>query len=512
MEHNLAVLIDFENIVTGAEKEGLGRFDITLVFRRLKDKGRIIAARAYGDWGRYARFKTLLVEQGISMMELTSHGKQEKNRADIALVVDAMELAFTRPHLDTYVILSGDSDFTPLVLRLKELNKRVIGCGTRRSTSSLIVGACDEFIFYDNLVRPVPTTRPARPEPPARPETAPRVDPAARPLPAAAAEAEPEGGLDEEEPTRELGLEEAMDLLVECLEGVQADDPTPVAAGVLKNAMLRKEPTFNERDLNFPNFGRFLREAQKGGRVSLVKDVRSGSFLVDVPNRGTAEDPTPPTGEADPIVSETSPTVSRGDAFLLLRRTLTEMQTEEPGPLGASLVRLAMKQSNPSFDEHHLGYGGFGSFLEAAHEAGQIRLERLGSSGAYVVDVPLSTPIASHPATSAPPPQGERLASLQEESFALLVRILSAPPFENARAVHASLLKPALIKAQPSFSERSVGFGSFGRFLEEAAQRGYVRISAGRKAGGYFVSLTPNTARPVPAEAPTSAPEGDEER
>ena len=149
MERNLAVLIDHENIATGCEKEGLGRFDVRIVMRRLKDKGRILVSRAYADWGRWNRFKLDLVHEGVQMVELTSHGMQSKNRADIALAVDAMELAYTRSYVDTFVILSGDSDFTPLVMRLKELNKRVIGCGTRRSTSRLIAETCDEFLFYE---------------------------------------------------------------------------------------------------------------------------------------------------------------------------------------------------------------------------------------------------------------------------------------------------------------------------------------------------------------------------
>ena len=153
MEANLCVLIDFENIGTGCDKEGLGIFDVRMVMRRLKDKGRILVSRAYADWTRWSRFKQDLVFSGVNMMELTAHGMGAKNRADIALVVDAMEIAYTRDYIDTFVILSGDSDFTPLVMRLKELNKRVIGLGTKGSTSRLIAETCDEFMFYDTLRR-----------------------------------------------------------------------------------------------------------------------------------------------------------------------------------------------------------------------------------------------------------------------------------------------------------------------------------------------------------------------
>ena len=135
MDTNLALLIDFENIAAGTEKEGLGRFDVNAIMSRLVDKGRILIARSYADWGRFSRFKQSLLAANVTMYELTSHGMQDKNRADIAMVVDALELAFTKDYVETFVIVSGDSDFTPLVLKMRELNKHVIGIGTRSSTS-----------------------------------------------------------------------------------------------------------------------------------------------------------------------------------------------------------------------------------------------------------------------------------------------------------------------------------------------------------------------------------------
>ena len=246
MERNLAVLIDFENIATGCDKEGLGRFDVRLVMRRLKDKGRILTARSYADWGRFNRFKVDQMHEGITMVELTSHGMQEKNRADIALAVDAMEIAYTRSYIDTFVVLSGDSDFTPLVMRLKELNKRVIGCGTRGSTSRLIAEVCDEFVYYDVLRH---ETRPEAP-------------------------AEDAGG---------VTLDEALELLVETLENHQRDEEAaPVHASVLKAAMKRKEPTFNEVELGFRTFQKFLEAAQQRNLVVLAADAKAGGVRVDL--------------------------------------------------------------------------------------------------------------------------------------------------------------------------------------------------------------------------------------
>lgn len=271
MERNLAVLIDFENIATGCEKEGLGRFDVKLVMRRLKDKGRILVARSYADWGRWSRFKQDLVGQGVMMVELTTHGMQSKNRADIALVVDAMELAYTRDYVDTFVVLSGDSDFTPLVMRLKELNKRVIGCGTRGSTSRLIAELCDEFFFYDTLK-----------------QEARKVEARVEPRPSREEEEEEEEEIrraeeDERVPAKALTLDQAFALLVETVVNHQRDEAAPVSAGVLKTSMKRKAPTFSEEDLGMRTFARFLESAAKRGLVTLLRDERGGGYRVDLP-------------------------------------------------------------------------------------------------------------------------------------------------------------------------------------------------------------------------------------
>jgi hypothetical protein len=256
---NLAVLIDFENIAAGTEKEGLGRFDVEALMDRLKDKGRILVARSYGDWGRFARFKQELLTCNVTMMELTSHGMQDKNRADIAMVVDCLELAFTRHFVDTFVIVSGDSDFTPLVLKMRELNKKVIGVGTRGSTSRLIINACDEFIFYDTVVKAK-----KRPE---------RVANASS--------------------TRKLPKDKAkaFELLVETLAGLLREDPSPPLASVLKTALVRRLPDYSEEDLGYASFGRFLEAARDAGYLSLHRDQKSGGYRVDRPEDDEAEAP-----------------------------------------------------------------------------------------------------------------------------------------------------------------------------------------------------------------------------
>jgi len=279
VERNLCVLFDFDNIAKGSRQEGLGEFDVRVVMRRLKDLGRILVARAYCDWDRWQRHKTRLAEQGVTMVELPATGHGDKNRGDIALVVDAMEIAFNREYLDTFVIVSGDSDFTPLVTRLKELNRRVIGIGTRGSTSRLIANVCDEFMFYDTLVR------------------------ATKVAPVSTRDDD-----DDEDDGASAGvkpkLDVAFNLLVETLQNVQRDEGGPVHASVLKTSMKRKLPTFDEDDFGFSTFARFLERAQAEGLVSLRRDDRAGGFRVEL--RGDRAAAEPEAGQS-PAPSSSTP-------------------------------------------------------------------------------------------------------------------------------------------------------------------------------------------------------------
>lgn len=263
--NNIAVLIDFENIAAGIEKEGLGKVEIGLIMNRLRERGRVMVARSYADWGRFSRHKKELMFEGISLFELSAHGMNDKNRADVALVVDCMELAFTKDYVDTFCIVSGDSDFTPLIMKLRELNKRVVGCGTKRSTSRLIVEACDEFLFYDTL-RKQTTQRPRR---------------------------------SKEDEGNELSREEAMELVTEALAALQRDNPGPVHASAIKEAILRKEAAFSETDLGFPTLARFMEFCAKQGIVRVMRDDRSGGYRVDAPDSEPANAAAPPPVQAD---------------------------------------------------------------------------------------------------------------------------------------------------------------------------------------------------------------------
>lgn len=274
-EENLCVLIDFENIAAGVERENLGKFNIKLVMNRLKEKGRVLLSKAYGDWGRFAKYKQSMLEQSVGMSELTSYRGQDKNRADIALVVDAMELVFTRPHLETFVLISGDSDFTPLVMKLRELNKKIIGIGTRKSTSRLLSEACDEFIFYENLMKRAPKV----------------VE---------------EDSSDEESTAKTLTKQEAMTLLVETMEGREKDSGSPVQSGNVKQFMLRKSPTFDEGDYGFSGFTEFLEYAQKKGLVHLISNEKGGGYNVTthLPPSQEDESDTPETLPSEELQTE----------------------------------------------------------------------------------------------------------------------------------------------------------------------------------------------------------------
>ncbi len=251
--HSLAVFIDFENLAVGAEqaqrrsrstaKKKNGTFDMKLVLERLVEKGKIVAKRAYADWARFPEYVTPLHELGIELMEIPERGMTGKNSADIRLVVDAMELSYTKEHIDTFCIVSGDSDFTPLVGKLKENGKTVIGLGMKESTSDLLAANCDEFIYYEDLG--AATSAPAMDE---------KVPKAKRP---------------------------AYKVLFDSIEALQRENVDPIHSSMLKDTIKRKQPQFTESSYGYKSFTQLLEDAQKLGFVTLRKDQRSGTYVVE---------------------------------------------------------------------------------------------------------------------------------------------------------------------------------------------------------------------------------------
>lgn len=237
-EHVLAVLVDFENMARPGAKSR-GDFDINLVLSRLAEKGRVVVKRAYADWSRYREAKIDLQNAGLELIEMPSAREGAKNRADIKLAVDAMELAYSREHVDNFVIVSGDSDFTPLVGKLRELNKRVVGMGNRESSSELLIANCDEFIFYDSIAS---SSRRGR------------------------------GG----------SRKDPIALLSESLMALQREAVDLPLASVVKDAMRRKDPAFDENALGFSTFSKFLEASAAKAGISLQTDPRSGTYRVSM--------------------------------------------------------------------------------------------------------------------------------------------------------------------------------------------------------------------------------------
>ncbi|HET6899142.1 MAG TPA: NYN domain-containing protein [Vicinamibacteria bacterium] len=243
-EQRLALFIDFENIAIGVRDAHYRKFDINLVLERLLEKGKVLVKKAYADWSRYSDYKRAFHEAAIELIEVPQKSVGGKNSADIRLVVDAMDMSFQKEHIDCFVVCSGDSDFSPLVSKLKENNKYVIGLGVKNSTSDLLIENCDEFIFYEDLVRgqqrqiPVMSSLPEK-------------------------------------------VQEAFSLLVDAVLALQRENKEVLWGSMVKETMKRKKPSFNESYYGFRTFSQLLEDAQRRGIVQLRRDQKSGSYVVE---------------------------------------------------------------------------------------------------------------------------------------------------------------------------------------------------------------------------------------
>jgi uncharacterized protein (TIGR00288 family) len=279
----MAVFLDLENIALGARDAKYPSFDIEKVLERLLLKGHIVVKKAYCDFDRYKDFKRGLHEAAFELIEIPHVRQSGKNSADIRMVVDALDLCYTKGHVDTFVILSGDSDFSPLVSKLRENAKTVIGVGVKNSTSDLFINNCDEFIYYDDLVRKEPSKarrRSAAPTsaPPAAPATSARTP--AAPAEAAPAEA---AATDNKGPD----LNDAIELIVETLEALAEErgGSEPIWGSMIKQAIKRRHPGFNERAYGFRSFNDLLADGEKRGLLTLRADEKSGGYTVRVVDR-----------------------------------------------------------------------------------------------------------------------------------------------------------------------------------------------------------------------------------
>jgi uncharacterized LabA/DUF88 family protein len=335
-DERIALFLDYENLAIGA-RDGLGvsPFDLGPVADALAERGRVVARRAYADWSFFDEDRRLLVRQQVELIELPQRmGVARKNAADIKMAVDAVELAYERPFVTTFAIGTGDSDFTPLVHKLRELDKRVIGIGVQSSTSALLPPACDEFLFYDRLPGVDAQPRPRRGRP--------------APVPAPAPEPEPE-------PTEEQV--DVAKLVASTLAGLQRHADGPVLGSRLKRAVLRKDPTFDESDHGFRGFGELLRGLAEQGVIVLTEGSAQGDPAVDFPEHG------PDAG-----------------AFALFVDVVREL-----GRPQLSGLKDRMRKRSPDFSEKRYGFGSFLAFARAAAARGLVDMVWSDDLGDWVV-------------------------------------------------------------------------------------------------------------------------------
>jgi uncharacterized protein (TIGR00288 family) len=242
-EHTLAVFIDFENLALGFRGKKDKRFEIQKVLERLVEKGKIIVKKAYADWADYSEYKKPLHEAAIELIEIPKRAMTGKNSADIRLCVDALDLCYSKEHIDTFVIVSGDSDFSPLVSKLKENGKRAIGLGMKESSSNLLINNCDEFIYYEDLERSIGTP--------------PKIE---KDLP---------------EKKREV-----FQLLVDSVVALVRENKEILWSSMVKETIKRKKPSFNESYHGYRTFSDLLEDAEKEGIIRLRTDARSGTYVV----------------------------------------------------------------------------------------------------------------------------------------------------------------------------------------------------------------------------------------
>ena len=279
---NMAVFCDFENVALGVRDARFSRFDIDKVLERLLLKGSIVVKKAYCDWERYKEFKASMHEASFELIEIPHVRMSGKNSADIRMVVDALDLCYTKSHVDTFVIVSGDSDFSPLVSKLRENNKIVIGVGVKSSTSDLLIANCDEFIYYDDLVRKEEQRRGRRKTPAKQAQSGAKSTPSAAPV--AADSAPPDGGAPAQAPrsTEAERRQEAFDLVLKTIEALadERDEDEKIWGSMIKQAIKRQRPGFNESYHGFRSFSELLEEARAQRLIDLEKDEKSGGYIV----------------------------------------------------------------------------------------------------------------------------------------------------------------------------------------------------------------------------------------
>jgi uncharacterized protein (TIGR00288 family) len=352
-EDRIALFLDYENLALGA-RDHLGGmvFDLRPVADALAERGRVVVRRAYADWSYFDEDRRMLTRQHVELIDMPQRmGASRKNAADIKMAVDALELAFERDYISTFVFCTGDSDFTPLVHKLRELNKRVIGVGVEKTTSAMLPPACDEFLYYDRLEGvevPPPRTRKSR---------------AARVV-----EVEPQPVEPEPQPVAEAAARDVdalAGLVAQTVAGLQRSTSGAVTASTLKRTLLRKDPTFNEADYGFRAFGELLRHLSEHNVVELVEGPAKGDPEVSLPEHGDRE-----------------------AAFELLRTVVLDLAGKD-GTVALSGLKNQLRRVRPDFTEKKLGYRSFLQFCRAASTGGVVDLQWSAEADDYLLTAKL---------------------------------------------------------------------------------------------------------------------------
>jgi uncharacterized LabA/DUF88 family protein len=355
-EERIALFLDYENLAIGA-REALGlSFDLKPVLDALAERGRVIARKAYADWSAFDEDRRMLTRGHVELIEIPQHmGASRKNAADIKMAVDALEMAFEREYITTFVICTGDSDLTPLVHKLRELNRKVIGVGIKDSTSALLPPACDEFLFYDTLEGVDVPSGARRRKSGSRGQS-----PAARKLAAAPAQ-------EDVEPVAEQPSGDVDELAVrvaQTVAGLERSSNGTVLASSVKRALLRKDPTFSEADYGFRAFGELMRHLADRNVIELSEGSAKGDPEVSLPSQG---------GETE--------------AFALLGSVVAAERAK--GTVAhLSGLKNKVRKVQPDFSEKKFGYGGFLQFAKAAATRGVVTLDWDTDDEDYVLDVP----------------------------------------------------------------------------------------------------------------------------
>lgn len=351
-EDRIALFLDYENLALGA-RDHLGgmAFDLRPIADALAERGRVVVRRAYADWSYFDEDRRMLTRSHVELIDIPQRmGASRKNAADIKMAVDALELAFERDYITTFVFGTGDSDFTPLVHKLRALNKRVIGVGIESSTSKLLPPACDEFLYYDRLEgveAPPAKTRRSRTK-------------AAEPAPPPPVEEEPAA---EEAAVEARDVDALAGLVAQTVAGLQRSSSGAVTASTLKRTLLRKDPTFNEADYGFRAFGELLRHLADHNVVELVEGPAKGDPEVGLPEHGDRE-----------------------EAFGLLRSVVADLARKD-GPVALSGLKNQLRRVRPDFNERKLGYRSFLQFARAAATSGAVDLQRSAEADDYLLTV-----------------------------------------------------------------------------------------------------------------------------